>query len=56
MALGNGRRTLAGLCYAGLAVWASTGVAQQSDAATASAFAAIALALLLAYAALAATR
>ncbi len=56
MALENGRRALAGLCYAGLAVWASIGLAQQSDAATASAFASTALGLLLAYAALSSMR
>jgi hypothetical protein len=56
MALHRGRRALAGLCYGGLAIWASIGVAQQSDAATASAFTALALGLLLAYAALASTR
>lgn len=56
MALENGRRALAGLCTAGLAMWASIGLAQQSDAATASAFAAVALGLLLAYVALSSTR
>lgn len=56
MALGDGRRSLAGIAHAGLSVWAAAGVAEQSDAATAASFAAIAFGLLLAYAALAASR